>query len=113
MGEKIRNGRGRSERPAALTTLVRERISILLSLAEKELKLHPKRSKRYVELVRKLAKRYNVRLPRSEKLRFCKKCDSPLIPGATVTVRLVPREKFIYYKCKCGEVRKVPYRRKA
>lgn len=102
--------RNRAERPAALTSLIRERISILLSLAEKELKPHPKRSRRYVSLARKLSRRYNVRLPRTEKMRFCKKCGMPLVAGITASVRLNAREGFILYHCRCGNTTKVPYK---
>ena len=105
-------GRNRTKRPAALTELVAERISILLALSEKEIENHPKRSHRYVLLAKKLSRRYNVRLPKLEKMRFCKKCNSPLIPGLTAKVRLNSREKCVIYACRCGEEEKLPYKAK-
>ena len=51
-----------------------ERINILFRLASEEFKKHPERSNRYVELARKIGMRYNVRIPKLLKRRFCKKC---------------------------------------
>jgi len=56
-----------SKKPEQHIKIARERILILLDLAEKEFKKHPERSRRYVELARKISLRYNVRLSKQLK----------------------------------------------
>ncbi len=58
-----------------------ERIETLFGLAEKEFKKHPERSRRYVELARKISMRNRARIPRELKKRFCKKCGAFLVKG--------------------------------
>jgi ribonuclease P protein subunit RPR2 len=88
--------------------IARERIEILLNLAEKEFKKHPERSKRYVQLARKIALRYNVRMKKLKRL-FCKNCFTLLTPS-TSTVRL--KDKTITVKCKvCNKLYIYPYKR--
>ena len=53
-----------------------ERIYRLFELAEKELEVHPERSKRYVQLAREISKKVRARMPDELKTRFCKKCNS-------------------------------------
>lgn len=104
--------RARKQQKGEIVDIVRERIAILLSLAEKEAKEKPERARRYCDLVRRLAKRYNVRLTRRERMRFCKKCLNYWIPGFNVKVRLRKRGKLAEYACSCGAVAKFPYSRK-
>lgn len=58
-----------------------ERIYRLFELAEAEFALHPERSKRYVELARKLSTRNKAPIPADLKKRFCKKCGAFLVKG--------------------------------
>ncbi|MEM5854005.1 MAG: ribonuclease P protein component 4 [Candidatus Aenigmatarchaeota archaeon] len=88
----------RTKKPEWQRKIAWERIRILFNLAEKELEKHPERSKRYVELARKIGLRYNIRLPRNLKRKFCKKCNTLLKPGTTCTVRIVG--KVLTIKCK-------------
>lgn len=67
--------RERTKKPVFQSRIAKERIEILLDLAKKEFKNHPERSKKYVELARKIGKRYNVRLTKKQKRSFCKKCN--------------------------------------
>ncbi len=91
--------------------IAKERIEILLNLAEKEFKKHFERSKRYVELARKLGLRYNVRLTKDQKNKFCKKCFTLLKPGMTSKVRLDEKTKTIAIKCeKCNTIYRQPYK---
>lgn len=105
---KPQHQRQRNPRPAALTEIIQERIEILLDLAQREAKEKPERSRRYLQLVRKLCLRYNVRLTREQKMRFCKRCFTFWRPGANVKVRLEKKGKRICYFCSCGAVYKVP-----
>ena len=58
-----------------------ERIYRLFELAEQEFALHPERSKRYVELARKLGTRNKAVIPAELKKRFCKRCGAFLVKG--------------------------------
>ncbi|MBI4399502.1 ribonuclease P protein component 4 [Candidatus Micrarchaeota archaeon] len=88
--------------------VVKERIGILLDLARKELKNHEDRSKRYIKLIKKLVTRYNFRLPKAIKRRFCKKCNTIWVHGYNLKVRLRSKSKFIEYICNCGYKRRFP-----
>src|SRR5207237_917264 len=78
-----RRHRGMERRIAA------ERMVTLFRLAESEA-LHRRagRSRRYVELARRIGMRYNVRVPALFKRSFCKKCLAFLLPSVTARVRI-------------------------
>jgi len=84
--------------------IVFERIGILLTLAEKALREgDEKHAKRYVFLARKLSTRYNCRLPKKDRVRFCKSCGMPRIIGKNTCVRLRKRTRTAEYACSCGK----------
>ncbi len=95
-------------KPEPLLQIVNERIAILLSLAEKNAKSRPERSKRYVRLARRLATRYRVKLGKL-KWKFCRECSAFWVPGFNVKVRMRPREKRVVYTCECGAERSAIY----
>ncbi|MBS3055580.1 MAG: ribonuclease P [Candidatus Aenigmarchaeota archaeon] len=91
--------------------IAKERIGILLALAEKEFRKNPSLAQRYVELARKISLRYNVRMRKEQKRKFCKKCNCLLLPGATSTVRLDSKRKLLIIKCKnCNTIYRQPYK---
>ena len=95
-----------SKKPEWQQKIAGERIEILLGLARKEFKKHPERSKRYVQLARKIALRYNVRMKKLKRT-FCKNCFTLLTPS-TSTVRL--KNKTVMVKCKvCEKIYRYPY----
>lgn len=98
----------RGNKPDFLLQIVKERIGILFKLAEKEVKIHPKRARRYVSLARKLGMKYNVRFPPELKRKFCKQCGILWIPGYNLKVRLNSRKGVMEYRCECGAVRNFP-----
>ncbi|MBI2545234.1 MAG: ribonuclease P [Candidatus Aenigmarchaeota archaeon] len=101
----------RSKKPEYQTRLARERIDILLSVAEKEFRKHIERSRRYVELAQKIALRYNVRLIENEKRSFCKKCNTLLKPGVTSQTRLDKDTKTVNVTClNCKKIYRYPYK---
>ena len=101
-----------SRKPAWQRKIAKERIEILLSLAEKEFEKNPERSRKYVELARKIGKRYNVRLTKEQKKKFCKECNQLLIPSKTCSVRLDSKRKLIIVKCmNCGKIYRYPYKK--
>ncbi len=92
-------------KPAWQQKIARERIAILFDLAEKEFRKHPERAQRYIELARKIGMRYNVRLTKEQKRKFCKNCNSLLIPGLTSTIRIDRKRGLIIIKClKCNKI---------
>lgn len=99
------------QKPDWQTKIAKERIEILFSLAEKEFKKHPERSRRYVELARKIGLRYNVRLSKDEKRKFCKNCNTLLKPGISSKVRLDKSTRNINVLCmNCKKVSRYPYK---
>ena len=101
--------RKRFKKPDWQLKIAKERIEILFNLAEGNLEKHPKRSRRYVELARKIGLRYNIRLPKDTKRGFCKNCNTLLYIGRTAEEieKKLPNIKSI--KClNCGETKKIP-----
>ena len=100
----------RSDKKKLARRIAKERIRILFSLAESyankgDLEL----SSRYVELILKIARKYNIRLPREMKYRICKKCNCFIIPGKNATVRL--KKGKVVIKClECGRYKRYPYK---
>ncbi len=102
--------RGRSSRPGWQQEIAGERIELLFRQADEEFREHPERSDRYVELARKIGMRYNVRIPKELKVRFCGSCKAFLLPGVNSTVRSSSRSLSMEVKChKCGETTRMPY----
>jgi ribonuclease P protein subunit RPR2 len=101
----------RTKKPDQQIKIAKERIQTLVPLAEKEFKKHPERSRRYIQLARKIGLRYNVRLPKEIKRKFCKKCSILLIPGLTSQVRIDSKNKILNIKClKCEKIYRYPYK---
>lgn len=92
--------------------LVLERMNWLLELAEKNIKTHPERTKRYVSLARKMSSRYKIGIPEKFKKRICKVCNIMWIPGFNVKVRINKRTKAVEYVCECGSLRRFGYNKR-
>ncbi|MDI6724450.1 MAG: ribonuclease P protein component 4 [Methanobacterium sp.] len=98
----------RGRRPQWMLKIARERIDILFKLADESFNTHPERSHRYVQMARNIATKYNIRMPRIWKRRFCKNCYKFLKPGKNCQIRL--KDSSVTIKCfECGNVMKVPY----
>ena len=103
----------RGRKPAWQIKIAKERMNILFELAKKEMEKNPERSRRYIQLMRKIGLRYNVRIPREIKRKFCKKCNSLLIPGKTARIRTSRKTKTVNIKCLvCNTIYRYPMRRK-
>ncbi len=100
--------RRRSQKSEWQLKIAQERIEILFKLAKEAFDKHPERSRRYIELARKIGLRYNIRLPRETKRIFCKKCNTLLIEKTLEEIESnLPNIKLI--KClNCGEIKKIP-----
>ena len=103
----------RKKKPATQMKIAKERIERLLDMAKFNFENHSERSKKYVELARKIGKRYNVRFTKEQKRSFCKKCNQLLIQGKTSEVETDPVKKLIIIKCtNCGNIYRNPYNRR-
>jgi ribonuclease P protein subunit RPR2 len=101
--------RKRSKKPEWQLKIAKERIEKLFELAEKELEKHPERSRRYVELARKIGLRYNIRLSKKRKRTFCKNCNTLLYIGKTAKLLDENPPGLKVFKClKCGKTKKIP-----
>lgn len=88
-----------------------ERIRILMGLADKSALCGDLgRADDYVMRVRDIGMRYNVRLPRELKRRFCRYCYHYLLPQVTSNVRINSRVKRVEIRClNCNRVMFYPY----
>ncbi len=98
-----------SKKPQWQTQIAKERMDKLLRLGKIS---DSEKSKRYLELAFKIGMRYNIRIPKEEKRRICKKCLSFLIPEKTSVIRVNPKQQAVIITCKnCGSIKRFPYRK--
>lgn len=110
----VRNPRKRDNRkkPEKQIRIARERIDILFDRAEKEFSRNPELSHRWIRMAKKIATRYNIRIPKELKRRSCRKCSRFLVPGENCRIRTSPKQQAVIVKCLgCGNVMRFPYRR--
>ncbi|NPA38205.1 MAG: ribonuclease P [Candidatus Nanohaloarchaeota archaeon] len=68
-------------------------------------------AKRYISIARKIAEKFNIRLEREKKLKFCRKCNTYFVAGKTALYRTNPKTKALEVRClKCGYVRRYRYK---
>ena len=93
--------------------IAKERINKLFDLARVEaLKENWERSRRYIQLARKIAMKFNISL-KNYKRKFCKKCNT-YFTSKTVRIRYQKKDKRVTYTCLvCGNVQRYPYVREA
>lgn len=92
-------------------SIASERIKILFSLADRAaLSGDLQVASRYVGRARDMAMKFNIRLGREYGGRFCRGCNSYLLPGKTSAVRINSAEKRVETKCLlCGKKKYRPY----
>ena len=103
-----------TRRPGWMIDIAKERIRILFDEAKKAASEGEYAfADRYVEIARKISMRYNVRIPKDLKRKYCKYCYTYLVPGVNCTFRTNPRTKALEVKClKCGKVMRYPLKPK-
>lgn len=102
----------RRKKPKYQKEIARERIEILFHQAEKRFSSRPELSHRYVELARKIAMRYNIKIPKELKRMFCSNCYRYLKPGVNSRVRTRAQQEAVTVKClECGNIMRYPYRK--
>ena len=83
-----------------------ERIYRLFELAGQEFSKRPERSRRYIELARKIGTKNKVKIPKELRKSFCKKCGSFLNQGTNSSAE--KQGTMLIITCKeCGFVRKM------
>lgn len=98
---------------AAVASVARERIEILISQAKEMAEKDKDLSRRYVDLARRISERTKVRIPSELKRYLCKECGIALVPGRNAKVRLHARNTGVVITClECGAMRRFPVARK-
>ncbi len=101
--------RKHKKKPASHRNIVLERIQTLFEQAQENFSLDPKLSDRYVQLARKLAMRYKVKIPSKYKRQYCKHCYSYLMPDKTCRIR-THNGHLVYYCLKCKKFNRFTYK---
>lgn len=91
--------------------IAKERIEVLFKQAKEVFKEDSKLADRYVELARKIAMKYKVRIRPELKRRFCKHCYKYLMPGVNCRVRM-QTGKVGYYCSSCKKFMRFPHLKK-
>ena len=94
---------------AAVASVARERIQILLGQAKDMAGRNEALSRRYVQLARRISSRTKTRIPTEDKRYLCKVCGLALRPGLNARFRLHPGNKRVVITClSCGAVKTYP-----
>lgn len=105
------NNKKQKNKKGMLEELTLERMYRLHELARKEFNNHPERSKRYVQLIRKLSERNKVRIPLEVKTSFCRKCNAYWKEGENVRKRV--KGKLMNATClECNTVKRISLEKK-
>jgi len=89
--------------------LALSRIEILFNKAVDS----PTMANRYAIIMKKLAQKAQMRLPKKISRRICRKCMHFLTPGKNLRVRTDRKNKVIVYTClDCNSRRRYPYSKK-
>jgi len=89
-------------------TIAEERIERLEELASEAARdCETDRAREYVRLARRIAERHRLPLPAHFKRFTCDACDSYLVPGKNVRVRL--QDGHVVVTCDCGAQARYPY----
>lgn len=97
-------------KPAYQQKIAKERIEILFKEAKKMFREDHHLSNRYVQLARKIAMKYKVKIRSELKRKYCKHCLSYLVPGTNCRVR-TQRGYVIYFCNNCKEVMRFVYKK--
>ena len=94
-----------------LADLARQRIERILQVALEVAKTDYELARKEAALARRIALKYNVRLPFSLKRFFCHGCKQLIIPGLNCRVRLSRRAHMLRMTClMCGHTYRRPLR---
>jgi ribonuclease P protein subunit RPR2 len=91
--------------------VARERIIELFKQADAVFDSDKALANHYVDLARKYAMKYKVRIPSELQKKFCKHCYSYLKPGKNLRVR-TQQSKVVYSCLECKKFMRFPYKKK-
>lgn len=97
------------KKPIRQRKIALERIEVLFKEAKAMFKDDSKLSDRYVQLARKIAMKYKVKIPSEFKRRICKNCHKYLVPGKNCRVR-TRKGHIVYYCLKCKNFMRIGYK---
>ncbi len=83
----------------------------IISLFSKAEQIFPKSTKmadRNVRKARRLAMKHKIKLPKELKMKFCKHCNTYLVPSVNCRIRL-SSGKVVYYCLNCKKYMRFPY----
>jgi ribonuclease P protein subunit RPR2 len=103
--------RRHTSKPEKEKKIATERIEHLFDMASTIFKEKPAMSDRYVELARKIAMKYKIKIKSSLKKKFCKHCHKFLMPNKTARIRLTDGH-MTYYCLSCKKFMRFPYKKK-
>lgn len=96
------------QKSAGQREIALERIKTLFKEAREVFKKDKNLANRYVELARKIAMKYKVRIPSEMQKQFCKHCYKFLMPDVNCRIRLKDG-KVVYYCLECKKYMRFPY----
>lgn len=97
----------KTEKGISAKQIVKERVEILFNRAAEEAVQNPALSMRYIALARDLGMKQRVRMTQTQRRSFCRTCNTYLVPGRNLRVR-IQRGKVIYTCEHCGAVVRIP-----
>jgi RNase P subunit RPR2 len=108
---KHRSGGRTGRRTKEMIAIAKNRINILMQLAETEsiVKNNQSRACRYVKMARNLGMRYNVRLDKEYNNVICRGCNTYLGSSSNSSIRFRGGKKVITCK-NCGRTKRLRYR---
>lgn len=91
-----------------MVLIAKERIDLLMREADvAALSGSLDMADRYVEMARRVGMRYNVRIPREYRRRFCRGCYGYMLPGVTSRTRF-NRGRLVTTCKRCGHIARMP-----
>ncbi len=91
--------------------IAKDRIILLLRMADDIVREDPHLAERYGDIARRLSLRTRVRLPEEYSWRYCKRCKKLMFPGVNAVIRSRSRRyPHMVIKClRCGYINRRPY----
>jgi len=94
-------------KPLQQVKIAKRRIDFLFNLAKEHFKEDSRLSDKYVNMARRIAMKYKIKLPSANKKKMCKNCHKYLVPGVNCRVRL-SKHRLIYYCLSCKHYTRQP-----
>ncbi|EET89714.1 MAG: ribonuclease P Rpr2/Rpp21/SNM1 subunit [Candidatus Micrarchaeales archaeon] len=94
---------------ALVSSIASQRIEILFGYAMQNFE-DRKLSSAYVAHLERLSMHHRIRLPKRINDSICRKCHSVLVPGKTLSIRVIGKKRAFAYKClNCGSAKLVSF----